>query len=428
MTLQLQIQDETGIPKAPRNEPAVVRLLVPLEFQPEAHHFAYALRAMLEPLGVTPQVEIQSERARSVAIQWPDGTEQLPIDPVRLRDAFATISGLREQSVRKDHLGRTTLRAMGLDCSKPGLGRWAIEIASSLAGMNPLWRRPEPRFTVFLTHDVEPLALLEPVDLAGKLIRLAKSAIRRDWRTVREVSRWLSRPGRLVKTYRRLAELERSLGAAATYFFMSGRYDLRRYGCRSVWPQGRLRRLVRLVQQHGHRVGLHGSAYALEDDDFGRRMQSLVKLAGEPITWYRSHYLTWNAVQSPPALFKSGLKVDSTCGFNDGTGFRAALPWPYELWDIQGDRPSGVMEIPLIFMDAGHDLSIDKTWDDLRQMLEEVRAVGGSVAVLFHPGLFVNCNQYLRRYGQLMEWLKTCGADLAGQCEAVTDPRLSEDA
>ena len=276
-------------------------------------------------------------------------------------------------------------------------------------------------------HDVEPLTLLEPVDLAGKLIRLAKGTIRRDWRTVREVWRWLSRPGRLVKTYRHLAELEKSMGAVATYFFMCGRYDLRRYGCRSVWPIARLGRLVGLAQRHGHRVGLHGSAYGLPDDDFGRRTQSLEELAGAPVTWYRSHYLTWDAAQSPPALFRAGLRVDSTCGFNDGAGFRAGLPWPYELWDIQGDRPSGVMEIPLIFMDAGHDLSLDKTWDDLRRMLEEVQTVGGAVAVLFHPGLFVGSDQYLSRYGQLMEWLRTRDADMAGQCAGRSDPRHPEE-
>jgi hypothetical protein len=428
MTLQLQSWDRTGVTRPPRDESAVVRLWVPWELQAEAHHFAYALRAMLEPLGLTPKAQIQNDPACPLEIQWPDGTERLPIDPARLREAFAAISGLREQPVPKDHLGRTTLRAMGLDCRKPDLGHWAADIASSLAGMNPQWRRPEPRFTVFLTHDVEPLTLLEPVDLAGKLIRLAKSTIRRDWRTVREVWRWLSRPGRLVKTYRDLAELEQSMGAVATYFFMCGRYDLRRYGCRSVWPVGRLRRLVGLAQRHGHRVGLHGSAYGIQDDDYDRRIESLAELAGAPVTWYRNHYLAWDAAQSPPTLFRSGLRVDSTCGFNDGAGFRAGLPWTYELWDIQGDRPSGVMEIPLIFMDAGHDLSLDKTWDDLRRMLEEVESVGGAVAVLFHPGLFVGSRQYVLRYKGLMEWLTARGADLAGHCDEMSDPRHAEDA
>ena len=147
MILKLQSQDRTGIFKLPRDESGVVRVRVPCELQAEAHHFTYALRAMLEPLGVTPVVEIQSEPACPLEIQWPGGVERLPIDPVRLREAFATISGLREQTVEKDHLGRTTLRAMGLDCRKPDLGHWAVEIASSLAAMNPQWRRPQPRFT-----------------------------------------------------------------------------------------------------------------------------------------------------------------------------------------------------------------------------------------------------------------------------------------
>jgi len=264
---------------------------------------------------------------------------------------------------------------------------------------------------VHLTHDVDVVNPRNPMTLAGMLVRWVRGLAHpgRPRPQDSKLTHWLANAGQFVETYQAVMDFERQAGARATYFFCSGPYSFRRYGSRT--GQGRrLRGLIELAESFDHRVGLHGCVYSLDRGDYARQMQFIARHASGPVTWHRNHYLVWDAARSPSALARAGISVDSTCGFHDANGFRSHLAWPYELWDIPGDAPSGVVEIPLIFMDACHDLDDEQTWAELYDLLARAEAVGGQVAVLFHADLFLGQPERIERYRKWVAFLADRGA------------------
>jgi hypothetical protein len=208
--------------------------------------------------------------------------------------------------------------------------------------------------------------------------------------------------------------LEQEMDACATYYFMSGPYSMRRHGARSGRSSSNLRRILAMVQRHGHRTGLHGCVYSLEGKGYFHQRLSLSQSAGIDVTWHRNHYLVYDATRSPSLLAQAGLTVDSSCGFYDANGFRAGLAWPYELWDSSLNAPSGVMEVPLVFMDAAAKVPLVQEWAQLYQRLEAAAEVGGAVAILFHIDFFVGHSDRIETYRELLRWLVQKRADLQG--------------
>jgi len=371
-----------------------------------ANQLAYALDAMLGPLGldVSP---LADQAAGGVELHWPRQPDRrVRVDPARLGEAFARISGLVEKDAPRDFLGRVGAAAAGIDCSKPLWSLWACELADKLAASNPAWRRPERKLTVFLTHDVDRVHPLEPMGLLGRACGAAKACLR-GRRPERGLFSWIAQAGEFAATYERLMRLEQQAGVSATYFFMSGPYSLRRYGSRSGRGSRRLLSLAETAERYGHRVGLHGCAYSPRRGDYARQRQTLEAATGCKVAWHRNHYLVYDAFRTPALLAAGGLAVDSTCGYHDANAFRAGLAWPYRLWDWSADAPSAVLEMPLAFMDGVCGGSADDEWAQLHERLESAAAVGGTVAVLTHVDRFIDDPDNMRRYEELLSWLSS---------------------
>jgi len=388
----------------------------------------YVLQTLLRPIGMELTFQTGEGPGNCAKLSWPGSqAEAVDVPLGDLRRAFAAVSGQREASATKDQLGRVSAAALGLDCSQPIWSQYALDLAGKLAALNPQWSMPKRQLTVQLTHDVDRVHPLDPMSLLGRFVRSARGLCRGDAATARDTIKWLANALHFVDTYRRIMDLERQAGAVGTYFFMSGPYSFRRYGSRGGKSK-RLARLTQIVSEYGHRVGLHGCIYSLDRDDYARQRDSLSRSAGLEVAWHRNHYLVWDAVKSPAALASGGLCVDTTCGFHDANAFRAGLAWPYELWNSQTNQPSGVMEIPLVFMDATGDLSCEETWAQLYSRLESALSVGGHVAVLFHVGYFVGYPQRVARYAELLTWLKERGAVLgAAEQLGPAAPRTSNE-
>ena len=121
----------------------------------------------------------------------------------------------------------------------------------------------------------------------------------------------------------------------------------------------------------------------------------------------------YDPVKSPSLLAAGGILVDSTCAFSDANGFRAGMAHPYQLWDLQADQPTNVLEIPLVFMDDVRGRSEEAEWDELYARLGMAASVAGEVAILFHVDYFVGNPDGISRYNELLNWLGRQGADLA---------------
>jgi len=329
--------------------------------------------------------------------------------------AFQRLSGCTEKDLLRNRLHSLDESKLDSEYTRPSLSEWAWRIAKELAEQNPTWRPLPARLIVHLTHDVDRVNPYEPIGLMRRLAVPTRGVNPTIRARLDDLIAWLRNAKHFEATLNTHMKMEREVEAKSTFFFMSGPYGFSLTGSRTgnCLRNKHLKRILESVKRFGHRIGLHGCAYSLQRNGYARQSKALARVAGRDITWHRNHYLVWDPCRSPKALREGGIQVDSTLGFNTRQGFRAGLAWPYELWDMSTNAPSGILEIPMVFMDAaGVIIEEGPTWDELYRVMEEAEALGGEVAVNFHPDYFIGRPEVMDRYAAFLEWLQSRGAKL----------------
>lgn len=152
----------------------------------------------------------------------------------------------------------------------------------------------------------------------------------------------------------------------------------------------RIRECLADLARRGWTVGLHQSFESWSDVE---RMQierrRLEEALDRPVTSCRQHWLrfswrdTWKTQQA------SGLRLDTTLGFNDRPAFRNAAALAWRPWDPDADAPMSLTAMPMVLMDS-HLFDYSQLDDADRRRwiadwLGEIRAVHGAATVLWHP-------------------------------------------
>lgn len=110
----------------------------------------------------------------------------------------------------------------------------------------------------------------------------------------------------------------------------------------------------------GHQIGHHGSMLSAVDGNyFNLEKETLQKLLNTEIIKTRQHWLNYRESKTPYIHNRSGIKEDSTIGFNDTPGFRAGIASEYFPYDHQQERKFQFKEIPLVIMDSHIHNNID---------------------------------------------------------------------
>ena len=120
---------------------------------------------------------------------------------------------------------------------------------------------------------------------------------------------------------------------------------------------------VKLASNRKYRIGIHPSYESWHDKkmiiDQRARLESITK---SKINISRQHYLHFDLSLTPKLLIESGLKEDSSIGYNRHIGFRAGTGFPFLLYNFEEERSFEVKEKPLAFMDSScwHESGKDK--------------------------------------------------------------------
>lgn len=152
----------------------------------------------------------------------------------------------------------------------------------------------------------------------------------------------------------------------------------------------KVRNLIHEARKKGMVIGLHPTFDAWDSSEtLLRQKEQLESICGTEVTNCRQHWLrfswerTWDAQQS------AGFRHDTTLMFNDRPGFRASAALAWQPWNQQAERPHGLTELPTVMMDSHfYDYRSMTTMErriDMKKWLDEVRTVGGEIAVLWHP-------------------------------------------
>ena len=346
-----------------------------------------------------------------------------------LAEAFFHLARIEELDGPRDKHGRFAAATSCLDPLDPPLER----LRRRLGLEPPRWRGAG--FAVALTHDVDVPWRWTRLGARGSAARLKSHVLsRRLSPALREARGLAAMPlHRLRGTdpnwcFESVLAAEGERGASSTFFLLAG-HNVRHDGA-SPEVYDRLRpRLVETIRSNGGEVGLHGSYLSAGDPPLLARDAEVLRALGAEVCGQRDHYLRVDPHANLAPLTALGLLYDTTLGFPDAPGFRAGIAHPFRPWDIAGDRPLDLIEIPLAAMDVTLaeerylGLSVQEAEGRLLAMLDRAAEHGGGFSVLWHTDRFdrATARGWDRLYYRFMEAVRERGGVCMGAGELAAE-------
>ncbi len=250
----------------------------------------------------------------------------------------------------------------------------------------------EPKLEIHLSHDIDFLSLYQPMTrwlklIAKDAIRLKRQRLFEDFRANRK--KCSDDP--YFIGLKILAEVSTSHHLTSVFNLMAT--------APSRWDDGysldseRFKEAVKLICEHGHRIGLHASYRAYDSPELLRQEKTrLEEAAGINISICRQHYLRVQTPQSWIAMSKAGLSKDTSYGFPEHEGFRCGTCFPFTVFNLLEDCELPLIEEPLIIMDGTlrtyRRLGIEDAVDQIKGLAEMCKSVGGTFTLLWHNSSF----------------------------------------
>lgn len=263
----------------------------------------------------------------------------------------------------------------------------------------------EHKFALCLTHDVD---LLKPHSC-------------RNFGIPRPVKRGLMRLSRKFETawnFKRVLDLEESLGARSTFFLMAMDSSEQDFNYRLEDMSGE----IGMILDRGWEIGLHGGHRASTDAAALRAEKARLEgVLGRKAVGCRNHYLKMRIPSTWRIQSEAGFEYDSTLGYADTIGFRNGMCHPFTPYDLSAEEPIDIVEIPLAVMDGSlfDHMRLDpaQAWDAVRGLVDRVLACQGILTILWHNthtgGEMLDFYRRILQYsGEKGAWM-TCGQEIS---------------
>jgi hypothetical protein len=150
------------------------------------------------------------------------------------------------------------------------------------------------------------------------------------------------------------------------------------------WNDPLFSSFLALAKNYKVEFGIHGSFFSLEDKTLIEEVQKISKHIGKTVILGRQHWLRIPK-ESFLTIYDSGLKIDSTIGWNNSLGFRGGFARPYP---ILLDNLNYIWEVPLAIMDGAlfgpMALGNSESVNVCTKILEKVKECNGHVSIDWH--------------------------------------------
>lgn len=198
--------------------------------------------------------------------------------------------------------------------------------------------------------------------------------------------------------------------------------------------------LTKLTERFGCHIGVHGSYLSIAKALLQDERTSLQTAMQRKVFLGRQHWLNLPGSRAQEHVADSGIRIDSTLGWNGTWGFRGGLARPFPIClheDGLGrcdEKASGhrhLWEVPLLLMDGtlfeenGRDSG--KVVDEACKALEEVSRRNGCVAVNWHGRAAASDYGWSAAYEQILTAATAFGFSFVSMphaVEAVGAPRI----
>ncbi|HNW67928.1 MAG TPA: polysaccharide deacetylase family protein [Bacteroidales bacterium] len=183
--------------------------------------------------------------------------------------------------------------------------------------------------------------------------------------------------------------LKLSLNAqVSSKFFFKGLVDNEYDATYNIYhPEAKY--IITKIEEAGMEVGLHGGYRSYDDTaTFGMEKSRLEEVCGHAIHSQRQHFLRFDIRKTIRVWEESDIKHDYTLGYAEREGFRCGTAHPYKLYDIVNDRPTQIVEHPLIAMDGTffqyRKIDCQEALEKIRELYETCLQTEGDFVILWH--------------------------------------------
>lgn len=217
-----------------------------------------------------------------------------------------------------------------------------------------------------------------------------------------------------------IIDLEKQYNAKSTFYWIVANNKVSGIGKNADYPihslkmKAVLEKIEAIEFNNGIHKSLNNVSLKQELIDFNRS-----------IIANRYHYLKFSFQSLIQEMELSGLKLDSSLGYAEKHGYRNGYSLPFVPFNLEENRPSTFLEVPLVLMDATFSRyyrhsNIDATREIL-QFLDENK-LNSTITVLWHNTHFTGAKYlgYKDVYESILKWSNE------NQIEVLTPEQLIE--
>ena len=294
---------------------------------------------------------------------------------------------------------------------KPLVNIWAQALGRRLQAIYPELPVKKPKFTFIPTYDVDAAWAYKhkgPYRTAGGFL---KNLVLGDFDEIRERHQVLRGKRKdPFDSFDFQLELQKEFKLNPIYFILCGEYDTndKNISIRKTAFQALIKHLGDYAD-----VGIHPSFSSyLDIETMRKEIEGLSEVLHRPLTKSRQHFLRMNLPRSYQKLIELDISDDYTMGFASQAGFRAGIADTFRFYDLEYDMVTHLRVHPFALMDGTMrdylDLDAEASLDLAKQLVDEVKAVGGTFIYLTHNETLGGEKRWVgwpQMYRQLLEYV-----------------------
>ena len=294
---------------------------------------------------------------------------------------------------------------------KPLVNIWALALGSRLKSIYPKLVVKQPKFAFVPTYDVDAAWSYKCKGLYRTLGGFLKDLASGNRERIRERHQVLRGKRKdPFDSFDFQFELQKEFKLKPIYFILCGDYDTNDKNISIRKPA--FQTLIKRLGDYAD-VGIHPSFSSyLNVNKLRKEMDSLSEVLHRPLTKSRQHFLRMNLPRSYQKLIELDISDDYTMGFASQAGFRAGIADTFRFYDLENDMVTNLRVHPFTLMDGTMrdylNLDVEASFALAKQLVDEVKAVGGTFIYLTHNETLGGEKRWVgwpEMYRQLLEYI-----------------------
>jgi peptidoglycan/xylan/chitin deacetylase (PgdA/CDA1 family) len=265
-----------------------------------------------------------------------------------------------------------------------------------------LYKLPWPNgksIAITLTHDIDLTTKVGFKNFLSELIRGGLFNLKSKSEELRSENSAYWNFDEILSLYK-----ERKL--KSTFFFIARSWEKFHYRYNISKPK--FRKLFNDILSDGHEIALHTSKFAFDHPArIIKEKNKLEQIIGLPVRGVRQHYLRLRFPEAWQNFEQAKCDYDSSCGYNNGIGFRAGTCFPFPTFSLEYEKQNHLIEFPISIMDypwIEYENTAKKKWEQFIELFEIIQRFRGIFNILWHPNNLTKPS-FRPFWQKMMDWL-----------------------